>query len=132
MAMVVLDEKGVTCEFFARGTTVNSDHYIETLRNLLSLSHKQMSEVLLLHDSTRPHTSAQTTDAIAKSGWRVLLHQPYSPDVTTSDFYLFGPLKDSLGGQDTEERYVLLTAEERGQLSLGRNTGFCSKVEEIC
>jgi hypothetical protein len=61
-----------------------------------------MSEVLLLHDSTRPHTSAPATEAIAKSGWTVLLHPLYSPDVTTSHFYLFGPLKDSLGRQDTE------------------------------
>ncbi|GBL90061.1 hypothetical protein AVEN_135431-1 [Araneus ventricosus] len=34
-----------------------------------------------------------------KSGWSVLQHPPYSPDLGPSDFYLFGPLKQHLGGK---------------------------------
>ena len=31
-------------------------------------------------------------------GWELLQHPPYSPDLAPSDFHLFGPLKDLLGG----------------------------------
>ncbi|KMQ83853.1 histone-lysine n-methyltransferase [Lasius niger] len=33
----------------------------------------------------------------------VVLSQPYSPDLTLSDFYLFGPLKDALRGTRFED-----------------------------
>jgi hypothetical protein len=50
---------------------------------------RKMAEVLLLHDSVRPHTNVCTTEAITKFGWTVLLHPPYSPDLKPSDFQLF-------------------------------------------
>jgi len=42
--------------------------------------------------------SHQATQKIADMDWEVLSHPPYSPDLTPSDFHLFGPLKESLGG----------------------------------
>ena len=33
------------------------------------------------------------------TGWEVLPHPPYSPDLAPSDFHLFGPLKEFLGDQ---------------------------------
>jgi hypothetical protein len=38
--------------------------------------------------------------------WELLEHLPYSPDLAPSDFHLFGPLKNHLGGErfaDDEE-----------------------------
>jgi histone-lysine N-methyltransferase SETMAR len=32
-------------------------------------------------------------------GWEILNHPPYSLDLTRSDYHLFGPMKDHLGGQ---------------------------------
>ena len=32
-------------------------------------------------------------------GWEVMLHPPYSPDLASSDYYLFRSLKDSLNGK---------------------------------
>ena len=32
------------------------------------------------------------------AGWELLPHPPYSPDLAQSDFHLFGPLKEFLGG----------------------------------
>jgi hypothetical protein len=43
-------------------------------------------------------------DAIRK--WELLEHPPYSPDFAPTDFHLFGPLKEHLGGKrfaDDEE-----------------------------
>jgi hypothetical protein len=31
--------------------------------------------------------------------WEILDHPPYSPDLAPSDFHLFGPLKQHLGGR---------------------------------
>jgi len=31
-------------------------------------------------------------------GWELLQHPPYSLDLAPTDFHLFGPLKESLGG----------------------------------
>jgi histone-lysine N-methyltransferase SETMAR len=31
--------------------------------------------------------------------WEILLHPAYSPDLVPSDFHLFSPVKDALGGK---------------------------------
>ncbi|GBL66719.1 hypothetical protein AVEN_138150-1 [Araneus ventricosus] len=33
------------------------------------------------------------------SGWSLIQHPPYSPDLAPSDFHLFGPLKRHIGGK---------------------------------
>ncbi|GBO19414.1 hypothetical protein AVEN_202986-1 [Araneus ventricosus] len=38
-----------------------------------------------------------------KSVWSVLQHPPYNPDLAPSDFHLFGPLKQHLGGKHFED-----------------------------
>jgi len=43
--------------------------------------------------------AARTMDTIQKLKWNVLLHPPYSPDLASSDYHLFGPLKEHLGGK---------------------------------
>jgi histone-lysine N-methyltransferase SETMAR len=47
-----------------------------------------------------PHTSAATTDAIARLGLTVLSHPVYSSDLAPSNFHLFPKLKDDLRGQN--------------------------------
>jgi hypothetical protein len=48
-------------------------------------------------------TFLRTQEAIAKFGWTVLHHYPYSPDLAQSDFYLFGLLKGTLRGTMFED-----------------------------
>ena len=59
-----------------------------------------MSKVLLQHDKPRPRTNFKTHEDICSFGWTTISHSPYLPDLALSDFYLFGPLKESL-----RERY---------------------------
>jgi hypothetical protein len=62
--------------------------------------------VLLHHGSARPHTARATQEGIQELQWELLEHPPYSPDLTSSDFHLFGPLKSHVGGKrfgDDEE-----------------------------
>jgi histone-lysine N-methyltransferase SETMAR len=51
---------------------------------------------LLQHDTARSSTSLETVKHIAKFGWTVVQHSPYSQDLTPSDFRLFGPMKKQL------------------------------------
>ena len=45
--------------------------------------------VLLMHYNARPHIAYITKEAIQTHDWEVLPHPPYSPDLATTDFYLF-------------------------------------------
>jgi histone-lysine N-methyltransferase SETMAR len=47
---------------------------------------------------------------IAKFGWTVLPHPPYSSDLVPSDFHLFGPLKDALCGKRFEDDKSMIRA----------------------
>jgi histone-lysine N-methyltransferase SETMAR len=62
--------------------------------------------VLLHHDNARSHTTQATQERIQELQRELLEHTPYSPDLAPSDFHLFGPLKNLLGGKrfaDDEE-----------------------------
>jgi len=105
MATVFWDCRGVILvDFLPQGTTVNSEQYIQTLKNLKARIRRtrpdlEMERVLFHQDNARPHTSARTREAIASYGWTTLPHPSYSPDLAPSDFHLFGPLKESMRGQ---------------------------------
>jgi histone-lysine N-methyltransferase SETMAR len=40
-----------------------------------------------------------TTGTLEEMHWEVLPHPAYSPDLVPSDFHLFGPLKETVGGK---------------------------------
>lgn len=52
--------------------------------------------VLLLQDNTPVHKSRVAMAALHTQGFRLLVHPPYSPDLSSSDFYLFHNLKKDL------------------------------------
>jgi histone-lysine N-methyltransferase SETMAR len=61
---------------------------------------------LLHHDKPRPHTARAAQERIQELQWELLEHPPYSLDLASSDFHLFGLLKNHLGGKrfaDDEE-----------------------------
>jgi hypothetical protein len=62
--------------------------------------HKDVTEVLLHHDNTRPNTSQYTREAITKLHWTVLPHPLYSQDLAPSNYHLFSPLKDAIHGKN--------------------------------
>jgi hypothetical protein len=64
------------------------------------LSNQFLSKgVLLLHDNARPHTAAATLDTTGRVKFQILQHPLYSPDLSPSDYHVFGPQKDSLRGR---------------------------------
>ena len=66
------------------------------IRSIRRVAH---DSICFLQDNARPHTAALTMETLRKLKWDVLPHLPYSPDLAPSDFYLFGPLKEFLGGK---------------------------------
>jgi histone-lysine N-methyltransferase SETMAR len=85
-----------------RGENVNSASYCEDLLKLQNIIRRkppcQLARgVLLHHDNARPNTDRAREERIQELQWELLEHPPYSPDLATSDFHLFGPPKKHLG-----------------------------------
>jgi hypothetical protein len=47
------------------------------------------SGVVVLHDSSRPHTAARTRALLEHFNWELFDHLPYIPDLAQSDYHLF-------------------------------------------
>lgn len=97
-------------KLLARGATVNSDYYTETIISLNAhLCHlcptRKLSEVLFLHDSARLHTNTCTTETIRDFEWTVLLQPPYSPVLIPLDYIMCLVLpKGTLWGHSCQSR----------------------------
>ena len=106
--MVILtlfwDERGVILEhYMPRGNTVNNAWYADLLNRHLRPAMKSKRRgllstgVLLQHDNA--HTARSTVATIQDLSFERLPHPPYSPDLVPSDFYVFGTLKEAMGGK---------------------------------
>lgn len=106
MLTLFWDEQGIILEHYTpRGTSVTSATYSDLLTNHLRPAIKTKRRgllsagVLLQHDNARPHTARATVATITDLKFECLPHPPYSPDLAPSDFHLFGPLKEAMGGR---------------------------------
>jgi histone-lysine N-methyltransferase SETMAR len=105
MATVFWDEKGLLLlEFMPQKTTITGQTYankITALREAIKEKRrgKLSAGVLLLHDNAPVHMSAKSQAAIQQCGFQQLNHQPYSPDLSPSDYFLFRVMKKLLGGK---------------------------------
>jgi len=106
MLTLFWDEQGVILEhYMPRGNTVTSATYADLLKNHLRPAVKSKRRgflstgVLLQHDNARPHTARSTVATIQDLSFECLPHLPYSPDLAPSDFHVFGPLKEAMGGK---------------------------------
>jgi len=105
MASVFWDKRGVIhVDFLPRGATINSEYYCRVPSDVhMRLRKKRPGLItkgaLFFQDNARAHTAHRTTCTLQQLGWEVLPLTPYSPNLAPSDFQLFGPLKEYLGGQ---------------------------------
>jgi hypothetical protein len=53
---------------------------------------------VLLHDNPCPYTAAPTAETFRKLEFDITAHPPYSPNLASSDYHLFGPLKRGIKG----------------------------------
>ena len=106
MLTLFWDEQEVILEhYMLRGNAVTSATYADLLKNHLcpAIKSKQRgllsTGVLLQHDNARPHTAHSTVATIQDLSFEFLPHPLYPPDLTPSDFHIFGPLKEAMGGK---------------------------------
>jgi len=106
MLPLIWDERGVLLEhYMPKRNTVTSATYADLLKNYLCPAIKSkrhgllITGVLLQHDNAWPHTACSTVPTIQDLSSECLTHPPYSPDLTPSDFHVFGPLKEAMGGK---------------------------------
>ncbi|GFO38037.1 histone-lysine N-methyltransferase SETMAR [Plakobranchus ocellatus] len=92
MVTVFWDSRGmILLDILPKGESVNADQYCETLDRLRHAVRRKRpgllrSGVVLQHDNTTPHMAERYR-------WDIIPHPAHSPDLSSSDFHLFGPLK---------------------------------------
>jgi len=90
-----------------RGNTVTSATHADFLKNHLhpAIKSKRLGRlstgVLLQRDNPRPLTARPTVATIQDLSFEGLPHPPYSPDLASSDFHVFGPFKVTMGSKSS-------------------------------
>ena len=114
MATIFWDSKGVLyVDFLTEHRTINAEYYSALLEGPVKTAirnkrKRAQTSVSFLQDNARPHVAARTMDTIQKLKWNVLPHPPYSLDLAASDYHLFGPQKEHLGGKSFRNNEELI------------------------
>ncbi|UYV77657.1 hypothetical protein LAZ67_15001833 [Cordylochernes scorpioides] len=104
MVSVFWDSEGVLLlDFLNKGQTITGDYYanlVKQLREAIKEKRRgKLSRKIVYHQDNAPsHRSLQAMATIYDSGFELLPHAPYSPDLAPSDFNLFPHLKKKLSG----------------------------------
>lgn len=106
MLCIWWDQKGVLYyELLKSGQTIKGDLYRTQLIRLKRAIAEKRPEyatrhesIIFHHDNARPHVSRPVQNYLENSGWEVLPHPPYSPDIAPSDYYLFRSMQNALTG----------------------------------
>jgi histone-lysine N-methyltransferase SETMAR len=86
----------------SREKTVNIATYADLRPAIKSKGRRLLSTgVLSQHDNAQPHTAHSIVATIQDLSFRCLPHPPYLPDLTPSDFHVFGLLKEAMGGKSS-------------------------------
>ena len=108
MVCVWWNTRGVVhFEVLDQGDTVKARLYAEQLGRVdRALRKKRIdsSGIRFLHDNARPHVAKIVHKKIARLGWELLPHPPYSPDIAPSDYSLFRSMKQAVAGEHFKDR----------------------------
>jgi len=106
MLTLFWDKRGVILKhYIPRGNTVTSTTYADLLKNHLHPAIKSKRRgrvntgVLLQHDNAWPHTAGSTVATIQVWPLSVLDIRRTRQTSPPSDFHVFGPVKEAMGGK---------------------------------
>jgi len=95
LASIFWNQDGILLsDYLPKGQTINAEYYsslLEQLKDILKEKGCGMITkwVLFLHDNAPAHRAVATQKKLGYLGFQYLDHSPYSPDLATSDYYLF-------------------------------------------
>lgn len=106
MLCIWWDQKGVLYyELLKPGETITGGLYRTQLIRLKRALNEKRPEyatrhesIIFHHDNARPHIAQPVKNYLENSGWEVLPHPPYSPDIAPSDYHLFRSMQNALSG----------------------------------
>lgn len=106
MLSIWWDQKGpIHYELLKSGQTITGQLYRQQLIRLKRALAEKRPEyttrhesVIFHHDNARPHVAIPVKNYLENSGWEVLPHPPYSPDLAPSDYHLFRSMQNALSG----------------------------------
>ena len=106
MLCIWWDQKGVLYyELQKLGETINGERYRTQLIRLKRAIAEKRPEyanrhkaITFHHDNARPHVVIPVKNYLENSGWEVLPHPRYSPDLAPSDYHLFRLMQNALTG----------------------------------
>ena len=106
---IFFDSKGPVLQIpVPKGSSVTGKFYRESVLTQLvdfyqkCRPHTSVRGIKLFHDNASAHKSATVQEYLIESGLDVLDHPPYSPDLSSRDFWLFPRLKEMLAGHRFE------------------------------
>lgn len=121
MVAMFWDSEGVILTHCVpKGTTITANSYEKVLRTkfLPALHEKwpnKTGRVLFHQDNAPAHRALLTQQFLQNNNFEVVSHAPYSPDFTSSDFWLFPIIKHTLRGRSFSNRAAVASAIFRGQ-----------------
>ena len=106
MLCIWWDQKGVLYyELLKPGETINGESYgTQLIRLKRAIAEKRPGyatrnkAIIFHHDNARPHVAIPVKNYLENSGWVVLPHPRYSPDLDPSDYHLFRSMQNTLTG----------------------------------
>ena len=110
MICIWWDQKGVLYyELLKPGKNINGERYRRQLIRLKRAIAEKRPEyattheaIIFHHDNAWPNVAILVKNYLENSGWEVLPHPPYSPDLAPSDYHLFRSMQNAL----TEIRFT--------------------------
>ena len=98
-------------DFAGYDDRINSFYYSNFVSQARKLRRKgRKLDLYYLNDNAPIHTSVVSRFTIENYVLNVISHPPYSPDLASSDFYLFSNLKKTLRGQQFPNMEYLKSA----------------------
>ncbi|KAA0184827.1 hypothetical protein HAZT_HAZT005393 [Hyalella azteca] len=103
-------------EHVPSGADNAADNYANILKEHLTEAYarkrrgKKLSDCILLHDNTAPHSSKAARQVLTELELEALPHPPASPDFEPHEYWLIPFLRNSMRGATYHDKQVIITA----------------------